>query len=60
MPPHDDTIDAIAATALHGTTTAYNTGGVVHDTMVDPRTITGTITDPLYRPYKHLGHYQGL
>lgn len=49
MPPHDDTIDVLAATAFprHGTTTTYNTGGIVPDTMVDPR----TITDPHHHVY---------
>lgn len=54
MPPHDDIIDALAATALpiHGTTTTYDTGGIVYDTMVAPR----TITDPLYRTYTTTDH----
>ena len=47
MPPHDDTIDAFATTTfpIHGTTTTYDTGGIVHDTMTAP------ITDPLFRGY---------
>ena len=46
MPPHDDTIDVLAATAFprHGTTTTYNTGGIIHDTMVDPGTMYRTYT----------------
>ena len=49
MPPHDDTIDVLAATAFprNGTTTTYNEGGIIYDTMVDP----GRITDPHYRAY---------
>ena len=50
MPPHNDTIEAIAAAAaafpINATTTTHNTGGFVHGTMVNP-----TITDPLYRAY---------
>ena len=48
MPPHDDTIDTLAAMAFPVTANnTYNTGGFVHDAMTNPE----TITVPRYRTY---------
>ena len=48
MPPHDDTIDVLAAMAFPVTAnTTYNTGGFVHNTMLDPQ----TTTEHHYRTY---------